>query len=512
MKKRVISIYSNTSERPRRDYAINLAAALAGVTGGRVMLIDMDGGSEGIANILKLHNAGPAGALTKSGIGVDVLTSERITKQALEGIRKDYSYVVVDLPLKADESTYQMYACSDAIHFFVDSSKDRLKSGHKFLEGLPNKGLEDAAGRLKVVVNRLNIFDKFSVEEMSWLLKKEVWAVVPELGILDPAIDPKGLPLVLRSRNSAYSKAILRIAKKEADKLLGLALGSGAAFGLAHIGVLRALEQRRIPIDIISGSSIGALIASMWGLGLSSDKIEHVAKKLKNRLNIMRLVDFTVPVSCILAGKRLKRFLRGILKEKTFEDLEIPVKIMVYDLANRETLVIEKGSLVEAVYMSITVPGIFKPKMEKGRVIVDGGVSDPVPVDILVKEDTKKIIAVNVLPSPEDINKRNMLLKKKLEEEENLMLVSPFYIRLGLRVKDLFRRIFTPNIFDVIMTSMQSIEYVLAEGSCKKADVVMHPVLSYASSVNFNLVKDFIKRGEEEANSHIEEIEELVKQ
>ncbi|MFC1509773.1 patatin-like phospholipase family protein, partial [Candidatus Omnitrophota bacterium] len=291
--------------------------------------------------------------------------------------------------------------------------------------------------------------------------------------------------------------------------LIGLALGSGAAFGLAHIGVLRVLEKNKIPVDILSGSSIGAFVAAMWGIGLSSEKIERLAQKLTNKINIMKLLDFTVPISGILAGRKMKMFLRSILGEKTFEDLKIPVKIMVYDLANREVFAVEKGTLADAVYMSIAVPGIFKPKVERERVLIDGGVSDPVPVDILLKEGVKKIIAVNVLPGPEEIHERNRLIKGELEKEERLLQDAPVHIRYKLCVKRFFRKIFSPNIFDVIMTSMQAIEYILAEGSCKKASVALRPVLSKASSTDFCFLKEFIERGEEEANQHIKEIEKL---
>ncbi|NQV04527.1 MAG: hypothetical protein HQ532_03420 [Candidatus Omnitrophica bacterium] len=202
--------------------------------------------------------------------------------------------------------------------------------------------------------------------------------------------------------------------------------------------------------------------------------------------------------------------MKSFLKDKTFQDLEIPIKIMVYDLRNRETLSIEKGLLVDAVYRSIAIPGIFKPKVEKERVLVDGGVSDPVPVGVLLKEGIKKIIAVNVLPGPEDIYKRNMMLKKIFEQEENLMRKGPFYAKIIIVVKRFFRNIFTPNIFDVIMTSMQSIEYMLAEASCKKIEVVLRPVLSEASSIDFHRVKDFIKRGEEETTLYLDEIKALA--
>jgi len=492
---KIISIYSNIATPGKIGYAINLATAIAKFKNEKTLLVKESKGSEDLP-----------GEIAR----IDVLRLQDIKGQRIEQIKRDYRYIVIDLPAEIDESVYEMFSYSDTIHCFVDSTRERLVSAYEFLEGLLKKGLKDTHSKIKVVVNKLNIFDKFSSEEISWLIRRDIWAVVPESGILEPPIDLKGVPLVLRNHTLAYSKAILRIAKMELDTLLGLALGSGAAFGLAHIGVLRVLERNHIPVDIVSGSSVGALIASMVGIGYSSGKMEHIAKKIGNKFKIMRLLDFTVPISGILAGRRLKKFLRRILGEKTFEDLEIPVKIMVYDLANRESMVMEKGLLVEAVYKSIAVPGIFEPKVEKERVMVDGGISDPVPVNILRRQGVKKIIAVNVLPGPQDVYIRNMLLRKRLKEDEALMLTGSFNIKLRLRLKNFFRRIFTPNIFDVIMTSMQSMEYELAENSCKKANVVLRPVLADATSIDFHQVLNFIKKGEEEASVHIEEIKRLT--
>jgi len=291
--------------------------------------------------------------------------------------------------------------------------------------------------------------------------------------------------------------------------IIGLALGSGAAFGLAHIGVLHVLEREKIPIGIVSGTSIGALIAVMWGIGLSAREIENISEKLKRKLNIMRLLDFTFPISGILAGKRLKRFLRAILGDRTFDDLKIPVKIIVYDLANRETITIDKGRLLDAVYKSVAIPGIFQPIMEEGRMIVDGGILNPVPVDVLFKSGAKKVIAVNVLPGPKNIYERNMALKELAKEEKNVLRQGSLDEKMCVYLTRFFRKIFTPNIFDVIMTSMQAMEYSIAEISCCKADVSLHPVLSDATSTDFYLVKQFVKRGEEETMSHIDKIRAL---
>jgi len=293
--------------------------------------------------------------------------------------------------------------------------------------------------------------------------------------------------------------------------VIGLALGSGAAFGLAHIGVLRVLEKENIPIGIVSGASMGALIAAMWCIGLSSRDIENISGKLKIKLNIMRLLDFTFPISGILAGRRLKRFLRVILGDRTFEDLKIPVKIIVYDLINRETVVVDSGRLLDAVYKSIAVPGIFQPIMEDGKMFVDGGIMDPVPVDVLFKNGAAKVIAVNVLPGPRNIYERNMALKEAEKEEENVIRQGSLGEQICVHLTRFFRKVLTPNIFDVIMTSMQAMEYSLAEISCRSADVSLHPVLSNAASTDFYLVKKFVKTGEEETLKHIDKIKELTR-
>lgn len=295
----------------------------------------------------------------------------------------------------------------------------------------------------------------------------------------------------------------------ENKNMIGLALGSGAAFGLAHIGVLKILEREEIPIGVVSGASIGALIATMWGIGLSSHEIQKISERLKIKLNILRLLDFTFPITGLLAGKRLRRFLRAILGDSTFEDLKVPVKIIVYDLANRETIVIDKGMLLDAVYKSIAVPGIFQPIVEDGRILVDGGIMDPVPVDILFRSGAKKIIAVNVLPGPKNIYERNMALKEAAKEEENVLRQGSLGEKIGVHLLRFFRKMFTPNIFDVIMTSMQAMEYSIAEINCCRADVNLHPVLSNATSIDFHLVKQFVKIGEEEALRHIDKIRAL---
>ncbi|MFA4992304.1 MAG: patatin-like phospholipase family protein [Candidatus Omnitrophota bacterium] len=506
----IISIYSNTKGLGKTKYAINLAAAIHRVAGAKVVVVDMVRPAGDMVKLLRLEDKRPAGDLIDSGLGIDLFVGRAAGAERLDRLKKDYGYVIIDLPFEADTAVWEVFEQSDSVHFFVDSRMETLQKAHGFLADLRENSAEGLDAKVKVVVHRLNIFDKLSMEEISWLLKWDIDSVVPEPGMLEMLVDLKGVPLLLKSQESNYSQAVTYIAKKESGRLVGLALGSGAAFGFAHIGVLKVIEKEGIRVDMVSGSSIGALIAAMWGLGLDSAKMEFIARKLKKKINVMKLLDFTAPISGILAGKRLRRFLKRVLGEKTFDDVKIPVKIMVYDLANRETLVVEKGRLLDAVYKSIAVPGIFEPIVEKERMFIDGGVLDPVPVDILRDSGAKKVIAVNVLPGPQDICERNAMLSKLEKEEEAELRHGTFYKKALIRLKRFFVRVFTPNIFDVIMTSMQAMEYRFAEDSCRRADVSLHPVLSCATSIDFHLIDNFIKRGEEEAALYVKKMRELI--
>ncbi|MFH1479231.1 MAG: patatin-like phospholipase family protein [Candidatus Omnitrophota bacterium] len=507
---KVISIYSPSYEEEKPFYSLNLGACLSDILHKRILLLDMDTSYENILRSLKLEKKISSQEIViRSGIGLDFLNLGDLGREELGQLKENYDYILINLPLAPQDLTYHIFSMSDSIHIFISSLKKNLEEGYSLLERLLEHKPDCSNNKLKLVVSRSTTFDALSREEIEWLLRRNVDFFIPELNMMENFIDHDGVPITLKQEVSGYSKKLRYIAKFEADKLVGLALGSGAAFGLAHIGVLKVLEEAELPIDMISGSSMGAVIASLWGLGYRSSEIVRFAEQLKSKLNIMRLLDFTIPISGILAGNRLKSFLKVFLGEKTFEDLKIPVKIMVYDLANRETLSIDKGLLLDAVYKSIAVPGIFKPVIERDRVIIDGGVSEPVPVNVLLGNGVKKIIAVNVLPDPGDMYRRKIIIERNTQAEKGLIEKGPFYKKIFFFIRTYFKKIFDPNIFDVIVTSMQSMEYMLSKDSCSKASVCLSPIVPDSDSIDFHRVKDFIKEGEEEARSHLEEIKSL---
>jgi NTE family protein len=170
----------------------------------------------------------------------------------------------------------------------------------------------------------------------------------------------------------------------------------------------------------------------------------------------------------------------------------------------------DQGSLVDAVRKSISIPGVFKPIMENKQMIIDGGVLNPLPTNVLADMGVKKIIAVNVLQSPEEVDwgqkQKEANLKACLEMP---FLKHPFKF-LGFRLGRSVSKIFTPNIADIVVNTLQATEFFIAQQSAKQADVLIHPDLRGISWFELYEVNELIKRGEEAAQKALPAIKALV--
>lgn len=207
-----------------------------------------------------------------------------------------------------------------------------------------------------------------------------------------------------RSPNSAELdqkfRAVLQ-GKAKQDFKIGLALGAGAAKGFAHVGVLRALEEAGIRIDMIAGSSMGAVIGGGYASGLSVSELSDVALN-SDWLDVLNLLDPVFPTRGFIDGDKIKAFLDELYQQKNIEDLNIPFAATTVDIMNGELYVINKGNLANAARASSSVPIIFNPLSSDSLVLVDGGMIDPVPIDVVRSMGADYIIAVNVLAFPDD--------------------------------------------------------------------------------------------------------------
>jgi len=177
-------------------------------------------------------------------------------------------------------------------------------------------------------------------------------------------------------------------------KTIGLALGSGAYRGFAHIGVIKALEKNNISIDYLSGSSIGAWVAAHYAIFRDVAKLEadFIDKPTDN---LPLLLDVGLAKG-LISGRKFITYLEKSFGNYTFKDVRIPLKIVATDLATGQPFVFSSGSISSAVRASTSVPLVFKPFIYNEKMLVDGGLSDPVPGRLVKDMGAEIIIGVNL--------------------------------------------------------------------------------------------------------------------
>jgi NTE family protein len=173
---------------------------------------------------------------------------------------------------------------------------------------------------------------------------------------------------------------------------IGVALGGGFARGIAHIGVLKVLEEEGIPISFVTGTSVGALIGASYCSGLSVEELEEVARSVR----FTTFARWTLSRFGFATNDRMITFLTRTLKAKTFEELRIPLGVTATDFNTGEGVVFHSGSIIDPVRASCAYPGMFLPINIRGRYLVDGMLSHPVPTRPLREMGADRVLAVHL--------------------------------------------------------------------------------------------------------------------
>jgi len=285
---------------------------------------------------------------------------------------------------------------------------------------------------------------------------------------------------------------------------LGLALSSGGASGLAHIGVLQVLEENGIEIHAIAGSSMGAYIGALWAAGFSGKAVEELAAEIHDRRQLWKLADpLFPPMKGLFRGHKARAHLERSLGNLRFEDLARPLFVVTVDLDTKERLVLRRGKIAEAVHASCAMPGIVVPVMIEGRRCVDGGVIDPLPVGVLQKfSDVDRVLAVSVIPTFADV-------------EEGLCRrdVGPplsWWRHAGVTLNGNLNLFARGNVVDTFRQSIRAAQIRLAHESCKRADLCLHPEYIPAHWHDYPGFRRFIDAGRQVATDHLDEIRTML--
>lgn len=297
-----------------------------------------------------------------------------------------------------------------------------------------------------------------------------------------------------------------------AKSLTGLALGSGGARGWAHIGVIMALDELKINIDLVAGTSMGSLV----GAALASDRI-HALHKVAIELDWTHLFhyffEFNFPRTGLVDGSKIVDFIKEHVSTGNIEDLALPYSAVAADIITGQKVVLNKGDVIQAVRASISVPGIFSPVKHDEAMLVDGGLLDPVPVDVARDMGADKIIAVNLNKNIGDMNEAPLLpgpkikpmdkIEKKLTDFITMVNKSPLVKKrpfdLG-PLKDWFDSARTPDIMEVLGNSIRIMEAQLAQFQLQasKPDILIEPPLQEINFMDFHKADEAIQIGYQE--------------
>jgi NTE family protein len=201
----------------------------------------------------------------------------------------------------------------------------------------------------------------------------------------------KSLGRIVRSVQ-ALGRELSRKAATPRIPTIGVALGGGFARGIAHIGVLKVLEEEGIPIRIVAGTSVGALIGAAYCSGLSIEELEKVARSCR----FTTFARWTVSRYGFASNDRMTAFLNRILKVKTFEELRMPLGVTATDFNTGQGVVFHSGSIIDPVRASCAYPGMFLPVNIRGRWLVDGMLSHPVPTQPLRDMGADRVLGVHL--------------------------------------------------------------------------------------------------------------------
>jgi NTE family protein len=190
---------------------------------------------------------------------------------------------------------------------------------------------------------------------------------------------------------------------------IALVLGGGAARGFAHVGVIRVLEQEKIPIDMVVGTSVGSLIGAIYASDMNSFDLEWTAFSLEkdNIIDYAFLLTFTGmgPIK----GDKLEEFVKSKVPTANIEDLKLPFAAVATDLNRGTRVVLDHGSVARAVRASSAIPGVFNPVSHQDRLLVDGGVIDNIPISVARERGADIVIAVDISENVTNFNITNLI-------------------------------------------------------------------------------------------------------
>lgn len=288
---------------------------------------------------------------------------------------------------------------------------------------------------------------------------------------------------------------------------VGLALGSGSARGLAHIGVIRALEEHGFRIGWVAGTSIGALVGAVYASG----RLEDLASSYLDFdwTDVAALLDVVFPRSGLIDGRKVAEFVRAHLHADRIEELRFPFRAVATDVYRGEEVVLDHGDVIDAVRASIAVPGIFTPVRRGERLLVDGGLVNPVPVSVVRGMGAGRVIAVDLNDQVVQSRLAKPRRPRPTQDRAGEFLGRMMQALGGPQAEALrqFRRWTeqsdTPGIFELLLSAYNIMEAQITRMRLQSSppDLVIRPPVAEFRFLDYHRAEEIIARGYQSARA-----------
>jgi len=308
---------------------------------------------------------------------------------------------------------------------------------------------------------------------------------------------------------------------------IGLALGSGSARGWAHVGIIRALEEMGIKVDVIAGASVGSLVGAAYASG-QLDTLEHWINSLTKR-DVWGLLDTAFRQGGFMRGNKLMRAIGEQITDYNIEQLTTPFGAVAADLYTGQEVWLQKGSMLNAVRASSGLPGLFSPMWHQQRWMIDGGVVNPVPVSVCRAMGADYVIAVNLnshygkptrFIRPRDPKSNNSILEAQEQETSASWTSLEKWSEMVDGLMDTFRADQpgapqasnqAPGMFDVIAGSVNIMQDRITRSRMAgdPANIMLSPDLSHFQLMDFHRAAEAIEVGKKVVERAADELTEL---
>jgi NTE family protein len=476
-------------------FTVNLIIALVEQTRRKVLLLDMSPRSGELAQALGLHPPPAADLLrqpedledltilhqliTTHPSGLEILSLHpRILKAdllvgvpTLFSVLKDhYDFTVVLTPLEKDPLAQALLDEADRVLFAEWDAASEVASSTR---AAMQENLGPKAPPMTTVY----------LHHPSTIGSRRADFRVPWTESLHQPFRGSGTPYLSTAEAEATIVSLGRIARALGKLRVGLAMGSGAALGYSLIGMLEVFEREGIPIDLVSGCSMGALLGSFYCAGHSPARIREFAKTITKHWLVRNIFgDLTFPHAGFLAGQTLSAFLRSILGTVEFHQLQIPFAAVATDIRTGDEVVLREGRVADAVRASTCLPIIFRPYLHQDHYLVDGGLVNPVPTTTVANMGADVLISVNLTAKP-SIRHR------------------PTRARLALP-----QAFHSPRMMEVFFKMIYTMQYEIAQARTEIAHVVIAPSPRDFLWTDFHRSEEIIPIGVEAAEEAIPKI------